>query len=89
MKRQEIAKEPDKLWIKLPLALQLTTLVWASHFPFLKPISGRVDRASATETVDLGSTPSRVKPKTTKIVIYRFPAWRLAIKGTVWSLHRV
>ena len=32
------------------------------------PISGRVDRASATETVDLGSIPGRVKPKTIKLV---------------------
>ena len=54
-----------------------------------KPISGRVDRASATETVDLGSIPGRVKPKTIKIVIHSFPAWCSAIKGTVWSLHRV
>ena len=41
---------------------------------WLKPISGRVDRASATETVDLGSIPSRVKPKTIKIGIHSFPA---------------
>ena len=27
----------------------------------LKPISGRMDKASATETVDLGSIPSWVK----------------------------
>ena len=39
-----------------------------------KPISGRVDRASATETVDLGSIPGRAKPKTIKIVIHSFPA---------------
>ena len=29
-------------------------------------ISGRVDRASATEVVDMGSIPGRVKPKTIK-----------------------
>ena len=29
-----------------------------------KPISGRVDRASATKTVDSDSIPGRVKPKT-------------------------
>ena len=52
-------------------------------------ISGRVDRASATETVDLGSIPGRVKPKTIKIGIHSFPAWRSAITGTVWSFHRV
>ena len=37
-------------------------------------ISDRVDRASATETVDWGSIPSRVKPKTIKTGIYSFPA---------------
>ena len=37
-------------------------------------ISGRVDRASATETVDSGSIPGRVKPKTIKIGIHSFTA---------------
>ena len=37
-------------------------------------ISGRVDRASATEAVDTGSIPGRVKPKTIKIGIHSFPA---------------
>ena len=55
----------------------------------LIPISGRVDRASATEAVDSGSIPGRVKPKTIKIGIHSFPAWRSAIKGIVWSLRRV
>ena len=32
----------------------------------MKPISGRVDRASATEAVDSGSIPGRVKPKNYK-----------------------
>ena len=36
--------------------------------------SGRVDKASATEVVDTGSIPGRVKPKTIKIGIYSFPA---------------
>ena len=40
----------------------------------IQTISGRVDRASATETVDSGSISSRVKPKTTKIGIHSFPA---------------
>ena len=31
------------------------------------PISGRVDRAFATEAVEWGSIPDRVKPKTIKI----------------------
>ena len=39
----------------------------------LQPISGRVDRASATETVDSGSIPGRVKPKTIKIGIQSSP----------------
>ena len=37
------------------------------------PISGRGDRASATEGVDLGSIPGRVKPKTIKSGIHSFP----------------
>ena len=40
--------------------------------PYSLPITGRVDRASATETVDLSSIPSRVKPKTLKIGIHSF-----------------
>ena len=52
-------------------------------------ISGRVDRASATETVDSDSIPGRVKSKTIEIGIHSFPAWRSTIKGTVWSLRRV
>ena len=44
----------------------------ADMFP--QPISGRVDRASATEAVDTGSIPGRVKPKTIKIGIHSFPA---------------
>ena len=39
-----------------------------------QPISGRVDRASATETVDSGSIPGRVIPKTIKTGIHSFPA---------------
>ena len=39
-----------------------------------EPIGGRVDRASATETVDSGSIPGRVIPKTLKIGIHSFPA---------------
>ena len=38
-----------------------------------QPISGQVDRASATEAVNLGSIPGQVKPKT-KIGIHSFPA---------------
>ena len=42
--------------------------------PLSSTISGRVDRASVTETVDSGSIPGRVKPKTIKIGIHSFPA---------------
>ena len=38
------------------------------------PISGRVNRASATEAVDSGSIPGRAKRKTRKIGIHSFPA---------------
>ena len=44
------------------------------------PIS---DRASITETIDLGSTSSWAKPKTIKIGTYSFLAWRSAIKRTL------
>ena len=33
-----------------------------------RPMSGQVHRASATETIDSGSIPGRVKPKTIKLV---------------------
>ena len=35
-----------------------------------------MNRTSATETVALGSIPSRVKPNTVKIGLHRFPARR-------------
>ena len=46
-------------------------------------VSGRVDGGSATEAIDSGLIFDRVKPKTIKIGIHNFPAWRSAIKGTV------
>ena len=49
-------------------------LVFILNYVFILPISGRVDRASATEAVDSGSIPGRVKPKTIKIGIHSFPA---------------
>ena len=36
------------------------------------PIGSRVDRVSATETVDSGSIPGRVKPKTKKLILTAF-----------------
>ena len=57
-----------------------------SKITISKPIRGWVDKASATETVDLGLIPRRIKPLTGKIGIHSFPAWRSATKGTVWNL---
>ena len=42
---------------------------------------GRVDRASATETIDLGLVLSQFKPKTIKIGIHSFPADIQQYKG--------
>ena len=52
-------------------------------------MSGRVDRTPATERVEKGLISGRVKQKTIKISIHSFPAWRSALKWTVWSLHCV
>ena len=41
---------------------------------WILPISGGVNRASATEIVESGSIPDRVKPKSIKIGIHSFPA---------------
>ena len=54
------------------------------HFvKYCKLKSGQVDKRSTTETVDSGSIPGWVKPKTTRIIIgiYSFPAWPLATKS--------
>ena len=48
-----------------------------------KPISGRVDRASVTETIDSGSIPGWVKPKTIKLVFTAFLLGVQQLKGTV------
>ena len=45
----------DRLVFELAASLSVT---------LMKPIGGRVDRASATEAVDSGSIPGRVKSKT-------------------------
>ena len=47
----------------------------------LKPVSGRVDRASSPKTVDSGSIPGWAKLTTTITGIYSSPAGRSAIKG--------
>ena len=49
----------------------------------LEPIRGWEDKASAAETVDSGSIPGLVKPKSAKVGFHSFPARRSAIKGTV------
>ena len=46
-------------------------------------------KTSDIETIDSGSIPGQVKPKTKKIGIHSFLAWRSALKETGWSLHRV
>ena len=40
----------------------------------VRSISGRVDRASATEAIDWVSNPGWVKANTIEIGIYSFPA---------------
>ena len=52
----------------IPRELRGIALQFSRH----TPISGRVDRASAIETVDSGSITARVKPKTIKIGIHSF-----------------
>ena len=50
------------------------------HIQTDAPTGGRVDRASAIKTVHLGLIPSWIKPKTIKINIHSFLAWRSVIK---------
>ena len=40
-----------------------------------------MDKASATETVNSGLNPGKVKPKTIKIDIHNFFAWRSGLKN--------
>ena len=61
--------------------------------PVSKPSSGRVDSAPATETVDTGWIPGRVKPNTTKTGIHSCPAWhspltRKSVKPTPCVVDR-
>ena len=42
-----------------------------------------MDRSFDTKTVDSGLIPGGVKPKTIKIDIHSFPAWRSAIKSNL------
>ena len=53
------------------------------NFKYFKAMSSRIDGASASETVDLGSIFGRVKPKARKFSIHVFPAERSALKETL------
>ena len=55
------------LQIIVALNQHLTTL------NFSKPTSDRVDKASATETVNTGSIPGRAKPKIRKVGFFIYP----------------
>ena len=50
------------MWLELAGLFSFTTL----------PVGSRVDRASVTETVDMGSIPGQVNPKTTKLSVHTF-----------------
>ena len=56
------------------IILMFKVVLWCLKIISTSSISGRVDRASATETVDAGLIPGRFKPKTLKFGIYSFPA---------------
>ena len=71
------------------IELVILAVLKKSSCIIIKTISGQVDKASATKAVDSGSILDWVKPNSTKIGIDSFPAWRSAIKGTVWSLCHV
>ena len=58
----------------------LLTKLFCSIDYVIEPISVWVDRASVTQTVNLGSIPGQVKPKTMKIVTHSFFAWLLVLK---------
>ena len=62
---------------------------WPRAFCSRLHFCGRVERACATEVVDSGLIPGRIKLKIIKIGIHKFPVCRSAIKGTVRSLCRV
>ena len=53
--------------------LLFNTIFAVKEIKMLALENGRVDRASATETVDSGSIPGRVKPKTIKVGIHKLP----------------
>ena len=71
-------------YVSVVLFLDYASVEWSSHWSshccmtewnsLPNSINRRVDRASATETVDSGSISGRVKPNTIKIGIYSFAA---------------
>ena len=69
------------VFTKIVQVQRLLTKVFCSKDYVLEPISVWVDRASVTETVNLGSIPGRVKPKTKKIGTHFFFAWLSVLKG--------
>ena len=73
----------------LPFTAEVSVVLRNSNRRALCALTQSVVEASATEAVDPVSIPGLVKPKTWKIDIHSFLAWPSAIKGTVWSLHRV
>ena len=69
------------VFTKIAQLQRLLTKLFCSIDYVIVPISVRVDKASVTETVNLGSIPGRVKPKTIKIGTHSFFAWLLVLKG--------
>ena len=59
----------------------LNDLIFTVFFIVYYVEDGQVVRASASEAVDLGVIPSRVKTNNFQVAIHRFPAGRSALKG--------
>ena len=66
---------------KIAQLQRLLTKLFCSIDYVIEPISVWVDRASVTQTVNLGWIPGRVKPKTMKIYTHSFFAWLSVLKG--------
>ena len=69
------------VYTKIVQLQRLLTKLFCSIDYVIEPISVWVDRASVTQTVNLGSIAGRVKPKTMKIVTHSFFAWLSVLKG--------
>ena len=59
------------MYIRFPLSVLSLSVEFIITINY-KPVSGQVNRWSAIETVELGSIPGRVEPKTIKIGIHCF-----------------